>query len=336
MPFSFKYVKQLEQSIFWLFIWLFIFDYYFFESNWGEAIVNTTLEVLTYTAIVYLNLLVLIPFLLQKKRRIAFCFAMLAAISCYIFILRYSGMEKYFYEHESWRNVFSMVLNTSLFLLISTLYWYFKQGLLERERQLLLRSEKLEAELKYLRSQISPHFIFNALNNIYALIRLKHENAGPMVAKLASLLRNILYEGAGGFIALEKEINTVRQYIDLNLFRKLQSVNIDFYLEGNCNNWVIPPLLLVNFTENCFKHCNLDATEDAFIKINCEIGENGFFIFTTENSFQEKIFNSENSGIGLQNARQQLELNYPGVYSLEMHKDQDIFKIVLKMQLRMP
>lgn len=334
MNYFIKHSKTTEHTVFWLFIWFFIFDYYFIESNWAEAIGNTSLEVFSYATLVYFNLLVLIPSFLKKEKQLLYFFTLTATIGSYVFLLRTTGLEKQFYEFEGWRNVFSMVLNTSLFLLISLLYWYFKQWQVAREQQLLLQSEKLQAELNFLRSQISPHFLFNTLNNIYALALQKHDNAAPMVAKLALLLRNMLYDNASGQALLQKEIEMVKQYIELNLLRKPHSANVDFYAEGDTGSLKIVPMLLLNFTENCFKHSSIDNDENAYVKIGCEIGKNGFLIFTTENSNSDKVTISENRGIGLQNACRQLELNYPDNYKLEINNELESFKIKLTIQLK--
>jgi LytS/YehU family sensor histidine kinase len=282
---------------------------------------------------VYLNLWLLIPFLLKKKGIITYLFSMIALSISYIYIMRLTGLEQVFYQYSGWRNVFSMLLNTSLFLLISSLYWFFKQWQIEREKQFLLKNEKLELELNFLRSQISPHFIFNTLNNIYTLALQKHDNTAPMVAKLSTLLRYVLYDGSEGKITLKKETDTLKQYIELHLLRKPLSQNVDFYTEGNQNTWAIAPMLLINFVENAFKYSNIDNDETAWIKINSSVNEEGLLHFFIENSFFSINLPSEASGIGLQNVKRQLELNYPNQYKLTINQEKDTFSVELHLQL---
>ncbi len=327
------HIKKIEQAAFWVFIWLFVFDYFFLQDNWLEAIAITSLDILLYAVLIYTNLQVLIPIFLAKKKNMLYVFVLFTTIILYILFLRITGLEKIVYNFAGWRNVFSMVLNTTLFLLLSLLYWYFKQWQLEREGQLVLQNQKLEAELNFLRSQMSPHFMFNALNNIYSLSLQKHDNAAPMVAKLSSLLRYMLYEGNGGRVFLNKEIETVRQYIELNLLRKLKSTNVDFYIEGNLKGWMILPMLLITLAENCFKHSNVNNEESAFIKICGEIHDDGKLIFTTENSIPVSLSENEIGGIGLQNVRRQLELNYPEKYMFETEKSESVFNLHLTIQL---
>ncbi len=322
----------LEHSLFWLFMFLFVFDYHFIEDNLGEACLKTLLELLSYAVIVYINLLILIPFILKKAKVFWYVLSIVLTIILYIFILHVTTWENIFYDKATWRNIFSMVLNSSLFFIISSLYWSFQQWQVEREQKIILRSEKLEAELNFLRTQISPHFIFNVLNNIYTLILQNHENAAPMVAKLSTILRYVLYEGSEGEIVLQKEIELLKEYIDLHLLRKTRSNNIDFYHEGNLSEWKIAPMLLVNFIENAFKHSNIDNEENAWMKIHCEINDENLFDFVVENSFLEQN-QSNSSGIGLQNVQRQLELYYPNRHSIIFKKGDETFSVQLKLQL---
>lgn len=328
-----KKLKQLEHAALWLFMFLFVFDYHFIEVSWWIAAANALLEICTYAAVFYLNYLLLIPNFLKKNRRLLQVAANIALVIGYIFLMRITGWEDTFYELGGWRNVFSMLLNTSLFLLLSTLFWYFEQWQIERERQLILKTEKLEAELKFLRSQISPHFIFNTLNNIYSLIEQKHENAAPMVGRLSTLLRYVLYDSERGQVKLSKEIETLRQFIELNLLRKPRSQNVDFFVEGNLNGWQISPMLLINFVENCFKHSNLDSDEQAFVNIHCEIGNDGILNFSTENSVRQ-VSKKEFGGIGLPNLRRQLDLDFPEKYELQVGETAGIFRVNLILNLK--
>ncbi len=327
-------IKGLDQLVFWLFIYLFVFDYHFLEDNWGDAIKNTFLEVSTYAFIVYANYLLLIPLFLKKRRFILYSLSCIVLALVYIYTLRYSGIEKILYEWNGWRNIFSMLINTILFLLISTLYWYYQQWQLEKEKRLRIRSEKLEAELKFLKTQISPHFIFNTLNNIYSLVVQQHDNAAPMIAKLSTILRYVLYESSENKVLLKKELNALENYIGLHLLRKPKSENIDFYQEGKIADIKIAPLLLINFVENCFKHSDIDKNEGAWIKVSCIIDETHVH-FTTENSKDGKDMASKNSegGIGIDNVKRQLALHYPDRHQIKIQDEQDRHKVDLKIKI---
>ena len=189
-----KNIRHLEQYALWVFMFLFVFDYHFWENNWWEAISSTSAELFFYILIFYVNYKVIIPQFLAKGKRLTYFFFVILFLSFYITFIRLSGLEYYFYEAAFWRNTLSMTINFGLFWLISTLFWYYQKLQKEREMQLQLKAEKLETELRFLKNQISPHFIFNTLNNIYALVQQGHKNAAPMLAQLSAILRYILYE----------------------------------------------------------------------------------------------------------------------------------------------
>lgn len=314
-------------------MFLFVFDYHFVAYNWAGAIGSTLLELLTYACIIYLNLFLLIPFLLERKKITSYLFALIAVVVGYIFTMRVTGWENIFYEIGGWRNIFSMMLNTTLFQLISTLYWYFKQSRKKREQALKLKSEKIEMELKFLRTQISPHFIFNTLNNIYSLVLNKHPNAAPMVAKLSGILRYVLYESSLERVLLNREIEVLHQIIELFLLKNPTSSNVDFYMEGNSNSWKIAPMLLVNIVENALKHSNLETDENAWVKIHIHISEQGKLLFEAENSISEFDSKQESGGIGLPNLYRQLDINYPTNYQLHTKKENGTYITILTLQL---
>lgn len=329
-----KNIRGFDQIAFWLFMFLFVADYHFFDDDWGRAIEVTTLEILTFATVSYVNLFILMPLFFGKKKYFLFGIGAVLTVVLMIIITRGTGLECHLYDAEGFRNIVSMMLNYSLFFLLSSLYWYYKDRQKQLQRQLTLKNEKLEAELKFLKTQISPHFLFNTLNNIYALAYQKHDNAAPMVAKLSKIMRYIIYDGNVETVPLEKEIETLRSYIDLHLMRKPRSENIDFYAEGNFKNHQIAPLLLINFVENCFKHSDIDKNEDSFIKIVCQIiGENELH-FSTENSFEPNSKNKDWGGIGLENVRRQLALNYE-VHDLKIYSKNNIFKLELSLKLQM-
>ena len=321
----------LEHLAFWVFMLLFIFDYHFVDGNWWIGIRNALLEISTYAIIVYLNLKILIPYFLQRKKITLYIICIVCSILLYVFVVKLSGLETIFYSFSGSRNVFSMILNTSLFLMISTLYWYFKQWSIERENKLKMKTEKLEFELDFLRSQISPHFIFNSLNNVYALALQKHDNTAPMIAKISNIMRYIIYDTKEGKVSLDKELNILQTYIDLHMYRQPMSQNIDFYKEGNLSPWSITPSLLIDFIENTFKHSNFHQDKDAWIKISAEVSEDGTFDFTTENNISKEI--SPKGGLGLSNVQRQMELRYPNIHKIHTQAVDNIYTMTLQIKL---
>lgn len=325
-----KSISHIVHTALWVFIFFFIFDYHFGYVSFGEAVLTTLVELMSYAVIFYVNYLVLIPRFLKPKKYLLYVLSLIVLVLVYVFILQKSGLETYLHEGAAWRNVFSMVLNTSLFLLVSGLYWYVQQWQFEREHQLELKAEKLENELKYPKPQASPNFIFNTLDSIYALTLQKHDNAAPMVANLSKIMRHSLSEGSKKRVSLDKEIEMIRHYIDLQLLRKLESKNVDFYVEGKTADWEIAPLLLINFVENSFKHGNLDSSPEAWIKVLCVVQDDTLY-FVAENSVSPSPSTAV-GGMGIENVKRQLELNYPESHSLKLNNEGEVFEVELEIK----
>lgn len=327
-----KAIRYVEHYVLWLFFFLFVFDYHFWDDNWSEAIRITSMEVGLYMLIFYSNYQLIIPHFLEKGKLLIYGLSLLVFLLSYIFIIQSTGLGYFIYDGPFWRDVLSMSINFGLFWLLSTLFWYYKNVQKERENQLQLKAEKLETELRFLKNQISPHFIFNTLNNIYALVQQGHANAAPMLAKLSTILRYILYDSAQDQVPLVKEIKTIQEYIQLQLFRKPKSNNVDFYQEGAVNGIQIAPLILLNFIENCFKHSNIDIDEAAWIKISCLIHDREL-TFITENSQAKSSLKKEVGGLGNQNIKRQLALKYPNRHTLVTQAEGDLFKVQLTIKL---
>lgn len=186
-----------------------------------------------------------------------------------------------------------------------------------RKKEILLEKVKhtqLTSEINYLKNQVKPHFLFNTLNNIYALVNKDPETAKVSIHSLSKMMRYFLHEATNNDILLEKEITFLERYIDLMLLR----VNKNFTLEKNFPNIKepikIPPLLLLSFIENAFKH-GIDAIKPSFIHIDLSIKDNSIH-YVVENSLFKNNDKSSNSGIGLENLKKRLHLIYKDDFEL--------------------
>jgi hypothetical protein len=194
--------------------------------------------------------------------------------------------------------------------------------------------EQLQSELSFLRSQISPHFIFNVLNSIVYLVRTKaHKEAEDVTLKLSSLMRYMLYDSDQTMIPLSKELEYLKNYIDLQETRFGEDISIEFIQEGMVRSCMIEPMLLIPFVENAFKHgLNqvLNPTIQIFIKIN-----DGLLEFSVVNKIGETNHesNEPSSGIGLKNVTRRLQLLYPDKHNLQISDQKGVFKVQLNMTL---
>jgi len=196
------------------------------------------------------------------------------------------------------------------------------------------KAERAEAELKLLKSQISPHFLFNTLNNIYGLAYLRDERAAQMISKLSKLLRYLLYDCDQPKVPLLKEKDLIEHYLSIQLLKHEDPRNVDFYHAGIVNNNKIAPMILINFVENCFKHSDLENNPQGWIKISLEV-ENNELNFRTENTVEKQIeeMPTDQSGIGLTNSLKILEANYPGKHKVEINREGHVYQLDLKIAL---
>lgn len=194
------------------------------------------------------------------------------------------------------------------------------------------RSGKLEAELKFLKSQINPHFLFNALNNIYALTVIKSERAPDNLLKLSGMLRYMLYECKADRVSLQKEIEYLRHYIDLNLLKDSRGLNVEVDLDESRPNMAIAPMLLIPFVENAFKHSKVEDLSQGWIRIRLDTTDTQI-VFRVQNSVPAQLYTKDQEGgIGLANVRRQLELLYPGRHELAIAPGEGIFAVTLTIQ----
>lgn len=195
-----------------------------------------------------------------------------------------------------------------------------------------LRIEKQEAELNYLKSQTNPHFLFNTLNNIYSLARDKSDAAPESILRLSKILRFMLYETGGDYIAIDQELKIIGDYIALEKLRYDESLRVNFNHDIEDVKQALPPLLLIPLVENAFKHGVSETRDQPFIDIHLAV-KNRQLVYIVQNSTEtvtEKVDVKEN--IGLSNLRRQLELLYTD-YSLTVHLADSVFTATLKINL---
>jgi len=190
----------------------------------------------------------------------------------------------------------------------------------------LAEAEKLNSELSYLKAQINPHFLFNTLNSIYSLAVQKSESTQTAVVRLASIMRYVISEAAQDFVPLQREIDYLNAYIDLEKLRLTEKVKLQYQVTGDAGGKQVAPLLFIPIVENAFKH-GVSASEESIVIIQIRISEQNVELLV-QNSISN--VNSEKStGLGLENVRKRLELLYPGQHSLEIMKTDREFKVNL-------
>lgn len=220
-------------------------------------------------------------------------------------------------------------------LLIILVSFVVKASELSKEKQKemeQLKAENLRSELKMLRSQINPHFLFNALNNIYSLSISKSERTPDIILKLSNMLRYVIYECNEGKVPINREIDYINNYIDLQKLKDEDIQNINFVYDQSMDT--INPMLLIPFVENAFKHSKIEDVEEGWINISLQLRSGRILDFKVENSISMGSHKKDNtSGVGIENVRRRLNLLYPDKHELSFKQEPTYFKSHLKLIL---
>lgn len=226
---------------------------------------------------------------------------------------------------------FSVIYIFAFQMIDITKSWFSQQQDIARLAQ--LEEENKEAELKALRSQVNPHFLFNSLNAIYSESLKKTDKAPRMILQLSDLLRYVLDQIGSDRVDLKDELDYLSNYVEMQLMRLNDPSKIKYTVKGNPGELTIAPLLLINFVENCFKHSDLQS-EEGYIDINLSI-QGHKLEFSAENIIPVKAYTTSElrAGTGIENSKKRLELAYPNKFGLELSSDDHIFKTNLYMEL---
>ncbi|WP_160713676.1 sensor histidine kinase [Chitinophaga solisilvae] len=200
----------------------------------------------------------------------------------------------------------------------------------EKQRE-ALQVEKLNAELKFLKSQINPHFLFNCLNTIYSLAHKQSVQTEHAILKLSTIMRYMIYESNETMVRLDRELKYLQDYIDIQRLRLPKDITVDYAVSGNAGGLQIEPMLLVPFVENAFKH-GISYAEPSFIHINIGITENMIRLMVKNSLFRERV--AERGGIGLQNVLKRLEMLYDQEHEIDIRETDNQFIVDLKIVLK--
>ena len=310
-----------------VFVWFFTFLIFTIVIQAENRLITSLFFIAFIMPLIYINNLKILPLFFKKRIKIGLLLSTIN-IAIYTVIGVYflsDGFKKY--EFRMLSNVFGGVL---LVLIFGTAIKLAKDSFVRRQQE-------KDAELKLLKAQLNPHFLFNTLNNLYGLSVVKSDRLPDLMLKLSDLLRYSLYETSSVLVPLQKEITYLENYIALEKIRLEDKTAITFESSGNFNNAKIAPMLLIVFVENAFKH--LGVLQDESSSVQVKIKENdGALHFTCKNTMD--ILSTENhnlekgkSGIGLVNAKKRLELLYTDKHQLNIKKTDDFYAVNLMLEV---
>lgn len=284
----------------------------------------------------YANAHLLIPHLIYKKRYGQYVLSLATALVIMLICDRVFFMlllPEYRQHYKVW-NFFAFNLPVFFFIIIaSAAFRMIRDRMEENQRAREKETESLKTELAFLRSQVSPHFMFNVLNNMVALARKKSDALEPSLIKLSSLLRYMLYETHTDKVLLEKEVEYLQSYIELQRQRFGKKVQINICFRDIAPGYTIEPMLLIPFVENAFKH-GTGLIPDAQIDIKLGV-QQGQLDFSVSNRYSEagNDVKDKTAGIGLNNVKRRLNLSYGGNHTLLIDKKDGTFTVSLQLKL---
>ena len=192
--------------------------------------------------------------------------------------------------------------------------------------------ERSDAELSYLKAQINPHFLFNTLNSIYSLAIVKSDNVASSIVKLSNMMRYVLSESSNDLVSLEKEIEYIQNYIELQQLRFGNFIHLECSITGDQKNKNIAPLILIAFIENAYKH-GVNAEENSIIKIKIEILKDQLFLSVKNNKVFVQRSEELKSGLGVENTKNRLQHIYPGKHILIINDTEKEYSVSLTLHL---
>lgn len=295
-------------------------------------ITRIVINIAFYMLVVYINLGYLIPRFLNQKNFMTYVLLLLAMVAVFTPI---KVMLLYITYEEVDPREFLVMNQHTIFLLLFTIAggstvikiisdWQRHQ----RDRK-DLETQRMQSEIKFLKSQINPHFLFNTLNSLYALTLKKSDKAPEIVIKLSEMMRYMLYESNERRVPLQKEVNYIQNYLALEALRQSGHADIRFNVEGQITDQTIAPLIFIPFLENSFKHGLNHQISDGYVHVTMKVLDNKLLLRILNSKPAQLPVPSEKTrgGIGLANVQRRLNLLYPNQYKLDI-EDSDKEHIV--------
>lgn len=328
--------------LFWVIY--FIFNFFRFASinnDYWYSLKSNLIEFPLNIVITYFTIYYLIPKFILKKKYLQFF--LLFSFSLLMFYLVRTGLNYILVTKNIWPeaqgvqepftliHVVELVIGAIYVIALVSAIKLTYDWVNEKKRNDDLQRMQLETELNFLKSQIQPHFFFNTLNNLYALVIKKSPNAPNVVLKLSEIMQYVLYEVKEPKISLMKSINYLYSYLELETLRYGERVKSEISIDGNIDDVEVPPLLFLPFLENCFKH-GTNHDEDINVAITFVVKDN-FLYFTVENNYVPRSDRKTKHGIGIENVKRRLQLLYGNDYQLRTRSKGNIYTVNLKLPL---
>lgn len=334
-------MKKIQRIFFQIVIWTGIAIFFCWTLG-DERIPLPLISVFMgcYSVLLIVLVYVFAPRYLFKGKNVIFILASLVVFSTCVMLLSFvdpmPGINKPIPPPDIPRPPSRSAL-FSLVLLIAYSIAAFIEGISYAQKKakeaIASKNEQLQTELKFLRSQINPHFLFNALNNIYALSALDSHKTQESIAHLSEMLRYVLYDCEQTKVAIKKELSYIENYLKLFALKRSEEYPISTRFQLENEQQLVAPMLFVPFIENAFKHSYIENNGGSFIDIVLEQTHTSIY-FEVKNSLSQKHIQKDKAGgIGIDNVKKRLDIVYPNKHQLDISEDETIFCVTLKIEL---
>lgn len=360
-------MKNFKPALIHFLVWVGYFNLiaWSFSSfeDWQESMVRALVVVSIHSFLFYLNANFLMPKFLDRRKVVSYAVLLIASLGLVLALLvgplksvmperdsrltqRMDEMRKSHFPKEAKTRdrrkgrkrimdprAVGMLISSAAVLFVSSVYFNIKTKKSKDEELLQMKNQSLEAEKKFLKSQINPHFLFNTLNNLYSLATVKSDKTADAIQRLSEILRYSIYDSESKLVTLQKELEYIGHYIQL---QSLKDEDFDSKIllksEKVSEQLQIPPMVLLPFIENAFKHGNLATSDEAYLSIEIKTKDENLH-FTCKNTIAEiSQAKDKTGGIGLKNVRRRLELFYGDNFDLDIQKGSDTFLISLVLK----
>ncbi len=334
-------IKRIRLHIFfWVLISGVIFGVTSEIMPFDKAILITLINVCFYMLVYYTNTLYLFPKYYQETHNIKYILLVLMLI----IVATFSIYKIELYIADQFERVPKLLERPTFLLVARSFFWLLLIVVIgsvyliqKRLRKHLLyhkeiQEDKLKTELKLLKSQINPHFLFNAMNNIYSLSHMKSDKAPESILKLSSMLRYVIEDCVTETVPLKSEIEYLENYIAFQKMKSPDIMNINFKYDQLDLHLKVAPMLFIPFLENSFKYSKIEEFQNAYINIEIKSVKNGKFIFSIYNSIPPTTKTSPGAGTGINNVKTRLNIIYPNKHLLTIEETKDTYRALLNIE----
>jgi len=336
---TWTYKRFLIHLSFWLFYVLFFgLIYGKYGKDYTLHLLETSVMLPFVMSATYLTIYGILPFYLQTRKLLlsiglVLVLQVIVTMGERISLRMMNGMPITFESLFGVTSIYLM-LETNFMVGIAFIIKIYKLWFVQQEERHKIEKKNLENELNLLKSQLHPHFLFNTMNNLYALSLEDGRKTSEGIAQTSDLLRSVLYECNEREIPLDREINIIKNYVELEKMRYGERLKVNFNVEGDTGQIKIAPMILFTFIENCFKHgCSQDSG-NPFVDVKIEV-KDGSMLFEAENGKPQnstETVKSKYGGVGLNNVKKRLGILYPGRYDLNFGGTDSCYKVSLNLK----